>query len=137
MPLKPSTPKIDEHKSVRLSFFICGSLFMAVSVWAVVDEVWTRRPWKKHQENFFKIEEKLAKEERARFKDKLDKNPRYKQISDEIKKLEQTLKEPKTKARHDQLKNRFQELGYEVYDLEQEVTFAKADREESYYEYKH
>ena len=39
----------DEDRSYRGAFLVLGLAFAAVTVWAVVDEAWTRRPWKEVQ----------------------------------------------------------------------------------------
>ncbi|MBI4816082.1 MAG: c-type cytochrome [Deltaproteobacteria bacterium] len=42
----------DERRSFELHFFILAVAFALVTAWAVVDEVWLRRPWKEFQEAY-------------------------------------------------------------------------------------
>jgi cytochrome c551/c552 len=45
----------DEARSLRVHFMVGGLGLLAVSAWAVADEVWTRRPWKAHQAAFLEL----------------------------------------------------------------------------------
>ncbi|MBI2377240.1 MAG: c-type cytochrome [Deltaproteobacteria bacterium] len=39
----------DERRSYETHFFVLAMAFLAVTIWAVADEVWVRRPWKRFQ----------------------------------------------------------------------------------------
>ncbi len=41
--------RADEGRTLRLPFLWLSLAFAAVTVWAIVDEVWVRRPWKRWQ----------------------------------------------------------------------------------------
>ena len=45
-----------EEKTSPVLFFVIGILMVAVTFWAVWDEIFTRRPWKNHQVEFNQIE---------------------------------------------------------------------------------
>ena len=45
----------DENRSFRGAFVLLSVLFAAVTVWAVVDETWVRRPWKTWQEAYARL----------------------------------------------------------------------------------
>ena len=42
----------DEDRSYRNLFVVFSGLFAVVTVWAIVDEAWVRRPWKNHREAY-------------------------------------------------------------------------------------
>lgn len=45
-----------EEKSYSMLFFICSILLVLSTFWAIIDETWVRRPWKKYQNRFKQIE---------------------------------------------------------------------------------
>ena len=52
MPSRPFTP--DEQRSYRAHFVLSGAALIGVLVWALVDEVHSRRPYKRHQRDYLK-----------------------------------------------------------------------------------
>jgi len=45
----------DEQRSYRILFGVFSGLFLLATAWAVGDEVWTRRPWKVHQQRWSEL----------------------------------------------------------------------------------
>ncbi|MDR4508361.1 MAG: c-type cytochrome [Candidatus Brocadiaceae bacterium] len=55
--------KREEDKSYALIFSMLGFLLVAVTIWAVIDEIIGRRPWKHYQKQFYRLEYEKAKKE--------------------------------------------------------------------------
>ena len=70
-----------ELQSLKWPFVGLAVLLLLSTVWAVVDEVVTRRPWKNYQREFFKLEQKHLKEDRERAQKRLE-SPEVKQQLD-------------------------------------------------------
>ncbi|HKY74028.1 MAG TPA: hypothetical protein VJ246_01805, partial [Patescibacteria group bacterium] len=45
-----------EERRYGAIFVVCAALLAVTTVWAVVDEVWVRRPWKAYQKEFDELE---------------------------------------------------------------------------------
>ena len=56
-----------EEKTSPVLFFVVGLLMVAVSLWTVWDEIYTRRPWKNQQIEFNRLESQIVQKQ-------LDKN---------------------------------------------------------------
>ncbi|QII10407.1 putative cytochrome c protein [Candidatus Kuenenia stuttgartiensis] len=55
--------KREEEKSYSAAFAVVSFILAAVALWAVVNEVVDRRPWKKYQKKFYQLEYEKAGEE--------------------------------------------------------------------------
>jgi mono/diheme cytochrome c family protein len=130
----PKPRKIDEQISYNRVFLVCALLFGGVTLWAVWDEVYYRRPWKTYQNAFFQLDARLAKADAdARRKD-FDESPEVKKLKDELGRLEGELLGSKRQAR-DKVQAELRTLEFAAFDAEQEFTFAKSQWEEAYYYY--
>lgn len=128
----PKPPRIDEQVSLNRAFLVCAVLFGLVTVWAVYDELYTRRPWKTTQVEFFKLEERLARADLETRKKALDGNAGYAAKKAERARLEGELSGPKRGAL-EKARAELTAREYEAFDAEQEFTFAKSEWEEAYY----
>src|SRR3972149_8449641 len=54
--------KREEEKSYSSAFAVVSFILAAVALWAVVNEVVDRRPWKKYQKKFHQLEYEKAGE---------------------------------------------------------------------------
>ncbi len=127
-------PKIDEQVSYNGWFMVLAIGFGLVTVWAVYDELYTRRPWKQFQAEFFKIEERLARTDHEAKKRALESDADYQAKKAERAKLQGELEGPK-RAAHEAAKAELQALEFAAADREMEFTFAKSEWEENYFYY--
>src|SRR4051812_49820636 len=69
-----------ELQSLKWPFVGLAVLLALTSAWAVYDEVFSRRPWKDYQREFFKLEESHLKADRERAQKRLDDPETKKQL---------------------------------------------------------
>ena len=50
----------DERRSVARTFLGLSLVLAGVSAWAIVDEVWVRRPWKAYQSAYLELKPELG-----------------------------------------------------------------------------
>ncbi len=55
--------KKEEHKSYLVHFVVFGFILVAVTLWAVFNETVDRRPWKKYQKQFHRMEYERIKQD--------------------------------------------------------------------------
>ncbi|MBI1908847.1 MAG: c-type cytochrome [Deltaproteobacteria bacterium] len=147
--------EIDRVEKISYSkyLFVLGTLFFLASVWAVFNEVVTRRSWKSYQSEFNRIEFKRVETEYQEKK---------RQILEEDKALEAQsvsyeslpddpvlLSLRQIRLKKEAATNRMESGEYKqavtgtarqkirMDDLKQRYQFLKADQEEIYYEWKH
>lgn len=67
----PRSTKKEEGKSYLIIFVVVSFILVAVTAWVIVNETVGRRPWKKYQKQFYRLEyEKIRQDyekERANF----------------------------------------------------------------------
>src|SRR3989304_4473120 len=134
-----------EEKSYRVHFWVISLLTVLSTVWAVWDEVETRRPWKKYQIQFNQMEYERVKAEFNKAEAELVKklsqsNPLGVQVKSlnelegQISKRMEVLQ--KNPAYHTALK-KLQELERSIRETQQDIQFAKSEAEEYFYRWKH
>src|SRR3954469_25325376 len=69
-----------ELQSLKWPFVGLAVLLALTSAWAVYDEVFSRRPWKDYQRDFFKLEESHLHKDRERAQKRLDDPETKKQL---------------------------------------------------------
>ena len=71
----------EEKKSYASVFLIGASLLVALTVWAIVDDNFTRRPWKGIQAQFYRLDYSRAKAAYEQEDKKLQAEPNYLELS--------------------------------------------------------
>jgi cytochrome c2 len=71
-----------ELQSLKWPFIGLAILLALTSAWAVYDEVFSRRPWKDYQREFFKMEESHLRSDRARARKRLEAPETKKQLEE-------------------------------------------------------
>jgi mono/diheme cytochrome c family protein len=143
-----------EKKSYTKTWFLVGSLFFFVSVWAFYSEFIARRTWIGYQREFNQLEMKKVQAEYDKAKQAIDaEDKRRDQIPDPVPpatplpddqlsirkirlKIEQAEVAMDGKEYHD-AQAEIKKRGIELSDAKQKQGFAKADEDEVFYEWKH
>ena len=74
-----------ERKASTKVFFVLGSLFFFVSVWAFYNEVVSRRTWKEYQREFNSLELKKVRDEHEKTKQQIEtEDARRDQLADPV-----------------------------------------------------
>ncbi len=131
-PEKP--PKIDEQISYNWMFFLLAGAFSAVTVWAIYDEVITRREYKGYQETFFKIERQLTHDRLTNAQKALKDDPEYQAAKKELAQLQGELRGGKRGA-FEAAKAEAQKMRFDEFDVRQQFMFTKSKLDEAYYYY--
>ena len=131
---------VDENQEKRSysSIFLIGSaLLVVLTLWSFWDDNITRRPWKRYQAEFYRLDYRKAKAAYDEEDKKLQADPAYQDL---VKKLAAA----KTSLASGELAKRLKELNQEEIqadvrfnDLDQEAKFFKSELEEAWYEYDH
>tara|TARA_B100000315_G_scaffold8245_1_gene8171 strand:+ start:23472 stop:26090 length:2619 start_codon:yes stop_codon:yes gene_type:complete len=121
-----------EETSYSFLFFVLGSLCFLISLWAWQDELFTRRPWKAFQKEYYKAAAEKTEKELIEVTNKIA--TRKKELSQEINDLSEELKENRE---YKDLQKKLTKINYKLGDVQQEVKFAKSKLDEAYYFYKH
>lgn len=130
--------KPTEEQSFRIPFFIVGVLLVLLTVWAVWDETFYRRPWKDYQKQFFKIELNKATEEYSAEKQKFGSDTvqkKYHTLQDQLKALKDGPVAPQARQAYVQAKQDLAPLKYKLEDLSRESQFTKSRFDAAYYLY--
>ncbi len=112
-------------------YFVLSALLFIGTMWAVVDEVSTRRPWKEIQEKYFALSaqqwEGKLQEARAAFD-----SASGAQLSGDLQRITAEMSAPRMQA----LQQRLNELGSRLLDANRDYQFAKSRGDEAYYFWK-
>ncbi|HEX5037097.1 MAG TPA: c-type cytochrome [bacterium] len=143
-----------EKKSYTKVWFLVGSIFFAVSVWAFYSEFIARRTWKGYQREFNYLELKKTQDEYDKAKQAIDtEDKRRDQLPDpvppapplpddqlSIRKIRLKIEAAEVAMDGKEYQDATVELkkrNIELSDAKQKLGFAKADEDEVFYEWKH
>src|SRR5213593_237318 len=124
-------PVIDEEKrSYGALWLVCSLLLFVGALWAIADDNVFRRPWKKYQAEFNRLEIQHLKDAIAAEQARLDADPAYQEAT-------KTLAEAKTSVSSGEHAQKIAELQRQVRQAQQEdqskdlnLRFVKSELEE-------
>ena len=67
MARRDSTPQDDERKSYGAVWLVCSLLLLVGALWAILDDNFLRRPWKKWQAGFSRVDHLSFKKTASRY----------------------------------------------------------------------
>ncbi len=116
--------------------FLLTALLLALATgWAVVDEVWVRRPWKKYQREFYRLELQKAKTEFHKAEEKF----RTPEVQARYASLEQKLRFAEAALRREEYRKavrELEEIQRHLSERSQKLQFTRSESDEVYYLYK-
>lgn len=124
------------ERSYTGTFFIVSQLLVILTVYALIDEFFVRRPWKDYQSEFNTLQLNLAQKELASIR----KTMADQRVSEQITNWEQIFEDVQEKIEGDELTGKIKELDAlkeDYADDESDVKDDKSRRDSYYYEYKH
>jgi len=77
MARRDSTPQDDERKSYGAVWLVCSLLLLVGALWAILDDNFLRRPWKKWQAGFSRVEISRVEDQIQAEQQRLDADPAY------------------------------------------------------------
>ncbi len=127
----------EEKKSYGSVFLLGSALLVAVTLWAFWDDNITRRPWKKTQAEFHRLDYRKAQEAYQEEDKKLQNDPVYQDLAEKLAAEEASLNNGDLSEKLKALERDAIEANIHFVEVDQEVKFIKSELEEAWYEYDH
>ncbi|MBI4547134.1 MAG: c-type cytochrome [Ignavibacteriae bacterium] len=124
-----------EIRSYGLIYVCAAGLLAFSTVWAVIDETWVRRPWKKHQKEFHQLE--LAKAEQGLHG--AEEEFHTPEVQGRYAAVELELRIAEAALQNEEYWQAASELGkvqLHLSELSQQLQFTRSESDEVYYLYK-
>ncbi len=139
--MAPRTFIPDEKRSYSLHFFVLMLVLSAVTLWALVDEIWIRRPWKEHQAQYFAAEQERIGAQVTEIQTELAEGganaSEHQALLGKISGLERTIAAQSLKVREDAVEEALTRLRLEHLSVTREHQFSKSEWEAAFYDFRH
>ncbi|MBI3194790.1 MAG: c-type cytochrome [Ignavibacteriae bacterium] len=124
-----------EERRYGAIFVVSAVLLAVTTVWAVIDEVWVRRPWKEFQNEFHKLDLQKAEDELRQTQEKFESEEvqaRYTDIQQQLRGAETALESEEYQKSFKELEN----IKAQIAEIAQELQFTRSEADETYYYFK-
>jgi mono/diheme cytochrome c family protein/predicted nucleic acid-binding Zn-ribbon protein len=127
-----------EEKKSYGSIFVLGSILLVVlTLWSFWDDNITRRPWKRYQAQFYRLDYQKAKAAYDEENKKLQSDPAYQDLAKRITVAERSLSSGELRKKLDALTREQTRAQVRYTEQDQEIKFLKSELEEAWYEHDH
>src|SRR5437870_7200539 len=127
-----------EEKKSYGSIFVLGSILLVVlTLWSFWDDNITRRPWKRYQAQFYRLDYQKAKAAYDEENKKLQADPAYQDLTKRITAAERSLSSGELRKKLDALTREQTRAQVRYTEQDQEIKFLKSELEEAWYEHDH
>ena len=127
-----------EEKKSYGSIFVLGSFLLVVlTLWSFWDDNITRRPWKRYQAQFYRLDYRKAQAAYNEEDKKLQADPAYQDLSKKIAAAQSSLAKGELRKKLDALSQEETRAQVRFTELDQEIKFLKSELEEAWYEHDH
>lgn len=126
-----------EKRSYGSVFLLGTSLLVAVTLWSLWDDNITRRPWKKFQAEFYRLDYRKAKQAYDEEDKKLQADPAYQELVKKLAAEQASLTGGELAKELRALEGEELKAKVRFSEIDQEVKFIKSELEEAWYEYDH
>jgi mono/diheme cytochrome c family protein/peptidoglycan hydrolase CwlO-like protein len=134
-----------EEKSYRVHFWVISLLAVLSTLWAVWDEVETRRPWKRYQRQFNQLEyarvkadfDKAEAEVVKRLSQASSLGFSVKDLHDLAEQIDKKMETLERDPEYRSALKRLWRLERNIRELQQDIRFARSKAEEYFYRWKH
>ena len=120
-----------EKRNYGMVYLVLSALLFLGTMWSVLDEVTTRRPWKEFQDEYFTLSQRKWEERLKEAEANFD-SAAYKEIDVQVKEAEEKINSPEVV----QMIKAVSDLDEELVDVTRDYTFAKSRGDEAYYFWK-
>ncbi|HYC57622.1 MAG TPA: c-type cytochrome [Candidatus Binatia bacterium] len=127
----------EEKRSYGAVFLFAIGVLVACMVWALWQDSFSRHLWKKYKTDFYRLAIDKYDKDHAAERARLDKDPEYVKLRDELAAVRQSLESGEAKAELDRLQARKDELDIEYMEADQDVRIVKGEVEEAWYWLEH
>jgi hypothetical protein len=125
-----------EEKKSYGSLFVLGSAVLVVlTLWSFWDDNITRRPWKRYQRQFYKLDYQKAKAAYNEEDKKLQADPAYQELSKKVAAARESLAQGELKKQLDALNRQETDAKVRFTELDQDIKFIKSELEEAWYDH--
>lgn len=124
-----------EERRYGAIFVVCAALLAVTTVWAVVDEVWVRRPWKAYQQEFNELELQKAIVELRKAEQQFQSREvqtRYSEFQRQLQTAEVALESNEYRI----LSKELEEIESHISEISRKLQFTRSESDEVYYRYK-
>ncbi|MCF6156044.1 MAG: c-type cytochrome [Candidatus Brocadia sp.] len=134
----PRFTKKEEDKSYLLVFVMVSFILVGITAWAIVNETVDRRPWKKYQKQFYRLEYEKVKQdyekERANFESP-DVQTKYRETKNHLERAWEEFKKPSIQNEYKKLSEEQKTLNNELETLKFQTIVARNEGMEKEYLY--
>lgn len=127
----------EEKKSYGSVFLLGSALLVAITLWSFWDDNITRRPWKKYQAEFYRLDYQKAKAAYDEEDKKLRADPAYQELVKKLSAEQASLAKGELARKLKALTQEETKADVLHGEVDQEVKFLKSELEEAWYEYDH
>jgi mono/diheme cytochrome c family protein len=127
----------EEKKSYGSVFVIGVALLVALSIWAYLDDNFTRRPWKGIQARFFRLDYSKAQAAYAEEDKKLQADSKYQELSKKLAERQLSLSNGDLGRKLKALESEEKQATIKFQEIDQKVKDVKSELEEAWYEHDH
>jgi mono/diheme cytochrome c family protein len=120
-----------EQRNYGMVYLILSGLLFLGTMWSVLDEVTTRRPWKEFQEDYYKLSGKKWGERLATAVEAFDSSA-FRDLDAQLREAEGKVASPEVKG----MTATIAQIDEDLLDVNREFTFAKSRGDEAYYFWK-
>jgi mono/diheme cytochrome c family protein/predicted nucleic acid-binding Zn-ribbon protein len=127
----------EEKKSYGSVFVLGSALLVVVTFWSFWDDNITRRPWKRYQAQFYRLDYQKAQAAYNAEDQKLHADPAYQEVAKKLTAARNSLANGELKNKLDGLTREQKQADVRFAELDQEVKFLKSELEEAWYDHDH
>lgn len=127
----------EEKKSYGSVFLLGASLLVAVTLWSFWDDNITRRPWKKYQTDFYRLDYRKAKAAYEEEDKKLQADPAHQELAKKLAAEQASLASGDLAKKLKALQREEVRANVRFNEVDQEDKFIKSELEEAWYEHDH
>ncbi|MEK6602358.1 MAG: c-type cytochrome, partial [Candidatus Binatota bacterium] len=127
----------EEKKSYASVFLLGASLLVAVTLWSFWDDNITRRPWKRYQTDFYRLDYRKAKAAYEEEDKKLQADPAHQELAKKLAAEQASLASGDLAKKLKALQAEEVRANVRFNEVDQEDKFIKSELEEAWYEHDH
>ncbi|MEK7341469.1 MAG: hypothetical protein AABZ69_04550, partial [Candidatus Binatota bacterium] len=127
----------EEKKSYGSVFLLGASLLVAVTLWSFWDDNITRRPWKRYQTDFYRLDYRKAKAAYEEEDKKLQADPAHQELAKKLAAEQASLASGDLAKKLKALQREEVRANVSFNEVDQEDKFIKSELEEAWYEHDH
>ena len=127
----------EEKRSYAGTFALCAGALLACALWALLDDNFLRRPWKKYQAELGWREIETVEQKIAEAEQKLIDDPAYQKLLADLTVARERVEGGEASGKRRELERARVEAQVRTTEIDQDLRFVKSELEEVRYEHDH